>query len=140
MVEVAAAPQQKKRIARFTPWENRLEVEDHDLPKLPDMRLTVQKTEFRDAGPIVKHFDCRTLQSKVAVTKAYADRRKKDPVFDAFGLGEGGEDAIRGNAHITMLHRDNVWHPYYEVQTEEDDLGTRMRNKLVNKRENDVEG
>jgi len=139
MVETAAAQPQKKRLARFTVWENRLELEDATLPKVTDLRQTVKKIEFRDAGPIVKHFDSRIMQSKVPVTKAYDVRRKKDPIFDAFGIGEGDE-AIRGNAHITMLHRDNVWHPYFEIQTEEEDLGTKMRNRQAERRGNDVEG
>ena len=90
-----AAPQRKK-LSRFTRWENHLETEDQDMPKVPDQRQTVQKVEFRDLGPIVKHFDCRVLQSKVQVTKNYAERKKRDPIFDAFGIGEG-EEAIRGN-------------------------------------------
>lgn len=113
MVEAAAVPARKK-LGRFTPWENKLERTDAELPKVLDLRHDVQKVEFRDAGPIVKHFDCRILKSDVPVTKGYAKRRQRDPIFDAFGIGEG-DDAIRGNAHITMLHRDNVWHPYYEV-------------------------
>ena len=95
---------------------------------MSDERKVVRKVEFRDAGPIVKHFDCRVIQSNHPVTKGYTERRKRDPIFDAFGVGEG-DDAIRGNAHITMLHRDNVWHPYYEILTEEEDLGTKMRNR-----------
>ena len=39
-----------------------------------------------------------------------------------------------------MLHRDNTWHPYYEIQTEEEDLGTKMRNRQAERRGNDVEG
>ena len=109
------------------------------MEKVPELRQTVQKVEFRDSQPIVKHFDCRVMQSKVPVTKGYAERRKKDPVFDAFGIGDG-DDAIRGNVNITMLHRDNVWHPYYEIQTEEEDLGTKMRNRQADRRQNDVEG
>ena len=137
MVETVAP--QRKKLGRFTPWVNRLELTDAELPKVTDIRQTVKKTEFRDAGPIVKHFDGRILQSQVPVTKAYAKRRVRDPIFDAFGIGEG-IDAIRGNQNITMLHRDNVWHPYFEIKTEEEDLGTKMRNKQAEKRDGDVEG
>ena len=85
---------------------NRLEIPDGEMPKVKDERKVVKKVEFRDAGPIVKHFDCRVMYSSHPVTKGYAERKKRDPIFDAFGIG-GGADAIRGNAHITMLHRDN---------------------------------
>ena len=39
-----------------------------------------------------------------------------------------------------MLHRDNVWHPHYEIQTEEEDLGTKIRNRQAERRGNDLEG
>ena len=105
------------------------------MPKVKDERKTVKKVEFRDAGPIVKHFDCRVMYSSHPVTKAYAERKKRDPIFDAFGIG-GGADAIRGNAHITMLHRDNVWHPYYEIQMEEDNLANKIRDQQAKKPKN----
>ena len=73
------------------------------------------------------------------MTKGHAKRALKDPIFDAFGIGHDF-DAIRGNQNITMLHRDNVWHPYWEVKTGEDDLGTKMRNKMSEKRDGNVEG
>ena len=140
MVEAAAVAPQRKKLSRFTPWVNRTDKTDAELPKVVDVRKNVNQTAFRDAGPFVKTFDCRVLQSKMSVTKGYALRRKRDPIFDAFGIG-GGDDAIRGNAHITMLHRDNVWHPHYEVQTEEEDLGTKIRNRQAEKRgNNDIEG
>ena len=61
MVEAAQQPQPRKKLARFTPWENRLEQTETEMPKVTDVRRTVQKVEFRDAGPIVKHYDCRIL-------------------------------------------------------------------------------
>ena len=135
-----AAPVQRKKLARFTTWVNRLEVADEDKPKVTELRQTVKKTEFKDTGPIVKHFDARILQSKWPVTKGYAKRALKDPIFDAFGIGTG-DDAIRGNQNITMLHRDNVWHPYFDLkQGGEEDLGTKMRNKQAEKRDGNVEG
>ena len=132
MVEEAPRPQRKK-LNRFTKWENRLEMTDQELPKVVDVKQIVQKTEFRDSGAIVKHFECRVMKSTNPVTKGYAQRQKRDPIFDAFGIGEG-QEAIRGNHNITMLHRDNVWHPYYEIKTEEEDLGTKMRNRQAERR------
>lgn len=84
------------------------------MPKVVEVKKTVNKVEFNNSGPVNKHFECRVLQSKLPVTTGYADRRKKDPIFDAFGIGIG-EEAIKGNATINMLHRDNVWHPYFEI-------------------------
>ena len=139
MAEAAKAPAQRKRLSRFTPWVNKLEVPEADAPKVPDMRQTVYKVEFNNTGAYKKYFDCRVLKSTVPVTKGYADRRKRDPIFDAFGIGTG-EDAIKGNATINMLHRENVWHPYFEIQTEEEDLGTKMRNRQAEKKEAVTEG
>ena len=31
------------------------------------------------------------------------------------------------NATITMVQRDNTWHPYYEIKVEEDDLTTKFK-------------
>lgn len=136
---VEAAPSQRKKLNRFTPWVNRLEMSDAELPKVVEVRKTVKQTIFKDSGPIVRSIDSRVLQSKLAVTKGYAERRVRDPIFDAFGIGTG-DDAIKGNAHITMLHRDNVWHPHWEVQTEEEDLGTKLRNRQAERKGNDLEG
>ena len=38
-----------------------------------------------------------------------------------------GSDSLRMNATITMVQRDNIWHPYYEIKVEEEDLGTKFR-------------
>lgn len=86
------------------------------------MKQVVQRTEFKDQGAMVKHFECRTLQSKMPVTKGLKDRLAKDPIFDAFGIGEERQ-AIKGNAYITMLHRENTWYPHYEFRQEDDGLG-----------------
>jgi hypothetical protein len=133
VVEVPAPVVQRKKLNRFTPWVNKLEVAEADSTKMKDVRQTVSKVEFNNAGAFRKFFDCRVLKSEVAVTKGYAERRKRDPIFDAFGIGSG-DDAIKGNATINMLHRENVWHPYFEVQTEEEDLGTKMRNRQAESR------
>ena len=69
---VEAAPVQRKKLNRFTPWVNRLERTDAELPKVTDVRKDVNSVVFRDSGPIVKTFDCRVLQSKLPVTKGYA--------------------------------------------------------------------
>jgi len=39
-----------------------------------------------------------------------------------------------------MIHRDNVWHPYYEIKVEEDDLGTRFKKNQDAKKEKDIDG
>lgn len=39
-----------------------------------------------------------------------------------------------------MIHRDNVWHPYYEIKVEEDDIGTRFKKNQDAKKEKDIDG
>ena len=72
-------------------------------------------------------FDCRVLQRQCLVTKGYMERKKKNPTFSVFGAGKGN-DNLRMNATITMVQRDNVWHPFYEIKCEDEDLGTKLRN------------
>lgn len=33
-----------------------------------------------------------------------------------------------------MVQRENIWHPYYEVKLEEEDLGTRYRKNIEMKK------
>jgi len=35
---------------------------------------------------------------------------------------------------LTIVQRDNIWHPYYEVKLEEEDLGSKMRKNLEQKK------
>ena len=74
------------------------------------------------------------------MTKDFFERRKKNPIKDAIGLESSNPGPIRDNAQITMIHRDNVWHPYYEIKVEEDDLGTRFRKNQDAKKEKDIDG
>ena len=71
-------------------------------------------------------FDCRVIQKKRPVTKGYVERKKLNPTFSVFGAGKGN-DNLRMNATITMVQRDNIWHPYYEIKVEEEDLGTKFK-------------
>lgn len=62
------------------------------------------------------------------MTKGFLERQKKNVIFDAFGVNEE-KDKPYHNTQVTSFLRDNVWHPYYEVKIEEEDLTTIMRNK-----------
>jgi len=64
------------------------------------------------------------------VTKAYVERKKQNPTFSVFGAGKGN-DNLRMNATITMVQRDNVWHPFYEIKCEDEDLGTKLRSRTA---------
>ena len=44
------------------------------------------------------------------------------------------------NSNITMVQRDNIWHPYYEIKLEDEDLGTRVRKNIEAKKEKNIDG
>ena len=73
------------------------------------------------------------------LTLGAMERRKLNPSFDAFGVGAGMEH-MRMNSSITMVQRDNIWHPYYEIKLDDEDLGTRFRKNAEAKREKAVDG
>lgn len=66
----------------------------------------------------------RTLVNKRHVSKGYLER-KAAPIAK-YGIGSGFE-AERGNCGLTMVQRDNIWHPYYEVKMEEADLAAQYK-------------
>lgn len=51
----------------------------------------------------------------------------------AFGVDKSAEE-IRNNVGVTIVQKDNIWHPYYEVKLEEEDLGTRYRKNMESKK------
>ena len=80
-----------------------------------------------------KQVDCKVLVSKsLRVTKQFTERRKKDPHTENFGVGSSLEE-VKNNVGLTIVQRDNIWHPYYEVKLEEDDMASRMRKTIENK-------
>ena len=105
-------------------------MKDSEAPKITDVRQNISRIEFKDTQAYEKVFDCRVLQRKRYVTRAYVERKKQNPTFSVFGAGKGN-DNLRMNATITMVQRDNVWHPSYEVKCEDEDLGTKLRNRTA---------
>ena len=93
------------------------------------------KIEYKGNDRIERVQECKVLQSQLIVTKAYNERKTKPlDVESFFGVGCGQEE-IKNNLGLTVIQRDNVWHPYYEVKLDEDDLGTRMRKTIESKRD-----
>ena len=74
-------------------------------------------------------------QTQNRVTKAYAERRAKySGVPDAFGVDKTS-DGIKNNIGLTLVQREDVWHPYYESTLEEEDLGAKFRRNLDQKKQ-----
>ena len=86
-----------------------------------------------------KIFEGKALLCQRKLTLGCMERRKLNPSFDAFGVGQGMEH-MRMNSSITMIQRDNIWHPYYEIKLDDEDLGTRFRKNAEAKREKAVDG
>lgn len=72
------------------------------------------------------------------VTKGYLERKKKNHNTDYFGLEKAQNPAFE-NSQVTMQHRENVWHPYYEIKMEEEDLATVMRKNAKQQNETNAE-
>ena len=51
------------------------------------------------------------------MTKDYSKRANQKP----FGIGTSFED-LKTNSVISTVQRENVWHPYYELNIEEMDF------------------
>lgn len=52
-----------------------------------------------------------------------------------FGVGESLEE-VKNNVGLTIVQRDNIWHPYYEVKLDEDDMASRMKKKIAENQAN----
>jgi hypothetical protein len=49
-------------------------------------------------------------------------------------------ESFRLNSNITMVQRDNIWHPYYEIKLDDEDLGTKFRKNAEAKKEKAIDG
>ena len=60
------------------------------------------------------------------MTKGFEERKQ---LIKPFGIGKT-EDELRQNVNLTSVQRENVWHPYYEIKLEDEDLREKIqRNK-----------
>ena len=69
------------------------------------------------------------------MTKDYQVRGKATP----FGIGAGFDD-LKTNAAISTVQRENVWHPYYEVNLEDMDFKEKMMQAAEEKKMANVGG
>lgn len=121
---------------RFLPWTNNLnEVTKSAEPPVRDTKIVIQKIEYKLDTRMQKEIECRALQSQVKVTKGYTQRKTKRPNDAVFGI-ESSAQETRNNVGCTIVQRDNIWHPYYEVKLEEEDLGSKMRKNMEQRRNN----
>ena len=121
---------------RFLPWTNNLnDTAKSTEPPVKDTKIVIQKIEYKLDTRMQKEIECRSLQSQVKVTKGYTERKKKRPTDAVFGVDNNAQE-IRNNVGCTIVQRDNIWHPYYEVKLEDEDLGSKMRKNMEQRRNN----
>ena len=124
---------------RFKVWENKLEEDHREIPGLKDTKQNVSRIEFQQKQPVEKLIESKVLLTERKLTKGCIERRKQTPIFDAFGVGDTMED-FHLNSNITMVQRDNIWHPYYEIKLEDEDLGAKVRKNIEAKKEKNIDG
>ena len=65
----------RKTLNRFTVWENKLELEDKDLPKVEEAKMKITRVEFKnESTPMEKTFESRVMVRPQYVTKGYSER------------------------------------------------------------------
>jgi len=117
----------------FPSWENNLEKE----PMKPaEIKKTLEKIEYKVKNRVRKEIEVRSYVIQRKVTKEYLERQAK---MRPFGIGTS-EDDLRQNVNLTSIQRENVWHPYYEVKTEEEDFKDKLQRQKREKKETDVMG
>ena len=84
--------------------------------------MPIRKIEYKGIDRFEKKIECHAYKIARNVTKAYFNRVNQKP----FGIGSGFED-LKINSVISIVHRENVWHPFYEINVEEMDF----REKLI---------
>ena len=117
----------------FPTWENNL---DKEPIKPTETKRVIEKIEYKTHQKIKKEVEVRSFVIKRRVTKDYLERQAK---LKPFGIGNT-EDDLRQNVNLTSLQRENVWHPYYEVKMEEEDLKEKISRKQKEKKEADIVG
>ena len=103
---------------QFKRWENNLEKE----PVRPEeVNHTVFKIEYKVTERVEKQIETQAYVTKHMVSKDCLKRATMKP----FGVGTSFED-LKTNSVISTVQRENVWHPYYELNHEEMDFKEKM--------------
>lgn len=121
---------------RFIPWTNNLD--EGEGSKVVDTTRQIKRLEYKVNSKIEKTIQCKVLESKHPVTKGYLERAKK-PTTESFNCVHSEQDE-RLNVGLSQIQRDNIWHPYYEIKLEDEDLGTKFRKNVEAKAAQDVDG
>ena len=106
------------KIVQFRKWENNLE---KDVTKIEEEKVPIRKIEYKGLDRYEKQMDVIAYKVTRPVTKAYYERAQLKP----FGIGTNFDD-LKTNSVISTVQRENVWHPFYEINLEEMDFKEKM--------------
>ncbi len=120
------------KLLMFRQWQNNLEKESS---KIEEEKVPIRKIEYRGSDRYEKQSDVIAYKVARPVTKAYYDRIQQKP----FGIGTNFED-LKTNSVISTIQRENVWHPYYEINLEEMDFKEKMIAAAEEKRMQNLGG
>lgn len=124
---------------RFLPWVNTMTKAATDTNRqedsVPISKIHLKKIEYKMDDRLEKTIECKVTQStNRKVTKGFTERRAKyDGVPDAFGVNKDLE-GIKANIGLTLVQREDIWHPYYEQKLEEESLTQKLRKNIEQKK------
>jgi hypothetical protein len=121
---------------RFKKWQNNLEAEP---TKIVEKDSICSKIEYKGMDPYEKQIEAKVFIVKKFVTKQYLERKAAMENEIKFGIGQSADD-IKSNSYITSVQRENVWHPYYEIKTEEEDFKEKLQRNIKEASVKKVEG
>ena len=117
---------------QFKTWTDNLE---KDPVKYTEEKIVIQRVEYRNLDRVEKSIQCTSFVTQQKVTKDFKVRAEAKP----FGIGVSFDD-LKTNAAICTVQRENVWHPYYEVNLEEMDFKEKMLQAAEEKKMANVGG
>lgn len=118
---------------QFQPWVNNLE---KDATKVPETEKTITRIEFKNQERFEKSIKVNAFKTQMKVTKGYVERKNIIP----FGIGTTFDD-LKMNSAVSTVQRENVWHPYYELNVEaEMDFKDQLQSNMKKRAEKNING
>lgn len=93
--------------------------------------------EYKNQDRFEKSIKAIAFEQPMAVTKHFEERKKNTIPF---GIGTSFED-LKMNSVVSTVQRENVWHPYYEINLEaEIDFKEHMQSKMQSNKDANIDG
>ena len=118
---------------QFQPWVNNLE---KDATKIPETEKIITRIEYKNQERFEKSIKVNAFKTEMKVTKGLAERKNIIP----FGIGTTFDD-LKMNSAVSTVQRENVWHPYYELNVEaEMDFKDQLQSNMKKRAEKNING